>query len=161
MRRIVLVLVLVFVSKSAFGCSCRQFYNSYFLKQVKSFDAIVEGKFYEGDKGRTSFMIIDKVHKGNFVKDTVIIAQGGSDCNQAFMEDSGVTLILGLYKSEYELAPKTYSAPSCVTSVLVVNDGKVESKTKFYNLDIRRPRISLLCTEMRKDRFEKKIKRRL
>lgn len=161
MKRVVLFLVLVFASKYAFGCTCRQSLNSYFLNQVKDFDAIVEGKFYRDRKFWTGYIIIDKVHKGNFPKDTVEIVEGGTDCTEAFIEDPDRTLILGIYKSRYESESDVYSAPSCVTSVLVVNGGKVESKTKFYNLHLRRPRIGLSSTVMSKDKFEKRIKRRL
>lgn len=145
----------------AFGCSCSQSVDSYFLRQVQNFDAIVEGKFYRDEKSRKGYMVVDKIHKGNFSKDTLEIAEGGTDCTEVFMEDSGATLIMGLYKSRYESRPDAYSASSCVTSVLVVNENKVESKTNFYNLPIRRPRIGLISAEMKKDRFMKKIKRRL
>ena len=161
MKRATLILILIFTSTYAFGCTCGQSIGAYFLKQAKNFDAIVEGKFYRDGNFGKGYMVIDKIYKGNFSKDTLEIAEGGTDCTEVFMEDSGMTLILGLYKSRYESRPDAYSAPSCVTSVLVLKNGKVESKTHFYNLHIRRPRIGLFSTEMRKDRFVKKIKRRL
>jgi hypothetical protein len=121
----------------------------------------VEGTFYEGSGFGPSYLILNKVYKGNFATDTVKIAQGGNDCTEAFMENPGVTLLLGLYKSAFTSPPNHYSAPSCATSVLVVNNDSVDAKTKFYNLQVRRPRIGFLYTEMRKDTFERKVNRRL
>jgi hypothetical protein len=161
MTRTILILVSIFMANYALGCSCSQSFDSYFLKQVKNFDAIVEGKFYRDENSRKGYLIIDNIYKGSFTKDTVEIAEGITDCTEAFMADSDVTLILGLDKSTYRSSPRAYSAPSCVTSVLVLKNGKVESKTHFYNLQTRRPRIGLFSTVMRKNRFVEKIKKRL
>lgn len=162
MKRLSITSALVLICAYAYGCSCRQSTSSYFLKQVKDFHAIVEGKFYRDGNSGQGFLIIDQIYKGAIPKDTIQLGEGGLDCTEVFMEDSGRTLVLGLHKSQYESGPSnTYSALSCVTSVLVLNKNKVDSKTKFYNLHIRRPRISLFSTEMRKDKFVRKIKQRL
>ncbi|WP_162056183.1 hypothetical protein [Pontibacter pamirensis] len=161
MKRAVLISVLVVVSTYAFGCTCRQSFGSYFLNQVRSFDAIVEGKFYrDGDSGK-GYLIADKIYKGNISNDTIQIFEGGLDCTEIFMDEPGEKLVLGLRKSAYESSPNTYSAPSCVTSVLIADENKVYSKTKFYNPHISNPRIGLFSTQIGRDKFAKKIRKRL
>ena len=155
MKRVILISISIVISTYAFGCTCSQSINSYFLKQVKNFDAVVEGAFYQD-----RIFIVDKVYKGNISRDTIEIVQAGN-CSEAFMKDPDRTLILGLYKSKYKSNLDAFSAPSCVTSVLVINEDKVEAETQFYNLQVRRPRVGMCRNEIRKDRFVKKIKRRL
>ena len=159
MKQLLIILLLFFVSTYSFGCSCGHSVSSYFLNQVKYFDAIVEGNFYRDRSSGRGYIIIDKIYKGNFSNDTIQIAEGGTDCTEAFMEDVGKKIILGLRKSEYKSSPNAYSAPSCVTSVLLVEENKIYSKTNLYNLQISNPKIGLVSTQMGKDKFTKKIKR--
>ena len=161
MKRVVSIAVLVLVTTCAFGCTCRQSFGSYFLNQVRNFDAIVEGKFYrDGDSGK-GYLIADKIHKGNISNDTIQILEGGIDCTEIFMEEPYEKFILGLRKSASYSSPSTYSAPSCVTSVLIVDENKVYAKTDYYNPHMSYPRIGLFSTQMGKNKFIRKIKKRL
>lgn len=119
------------------------------------------GKFYRTGKPGSSYLVIEKVYKGTFAKDTVQLSEGGTDCTEVFMEQADKTLILGLFKSACKSSPNAYTASSCVTSVLAVNGDKITSKTDYNNLHIANPRIGLRSTQMRKDKFEKQVKRRL
>jgi hypothetical protein len=161
MKRVVLALVFVVVSKDAFGCTCRHSIGSYFLNKVRSFDAIVEGEFYRDKDSGKGYLLIDKTYKGNFYYDTIQIFEGGLDCTEMFMEEPGEKLILGLRKTAYESSTNTYSAPSCVTSVLVTDENKVYPKTNSYNLFVSNPRIGLFSTQMERKKFAKKIRKRL
>lgn len=157
MIRTFLCVAAFLISVYGYSCSCRQSSGSYFLNQVKKFDAVVEGKFSRDSISWKGYLILDEVYKGAISKERIEIYEGGTDCTEIFDENKNVTYILGLYKFNDSNYCLTYLVACCVTSVLTVTNNFVVPEDNFH---ISNPRIGLFKNKMKKEKFIKRLKHR-
>ncbi len=162
---IAVVAILILQSAEGFSCSCSRAWRNSFLSNIGRFDVVALGTI-----GRTNsdyelgnpYLDITKLYKGK-VKDSVIhLLDGGLDCRHIWNADSGVQIVVGLFKDNNLNTQNNeqYYGAGCITSVLVLNNNdKLISNSKYisYAGQVREPRVSSLFRKMKFRGFERRM----
>jgi len=108
------------------------------------------------------YLNIAKLYKGKVNDSSIQLVDGGLDCRHMWIAESGVQIIVGLFKEPRNdnQNGKRYYGAGCITSVLVLNENNrliTNSKHIDYAGQVREPSVSWFFRKMKLRRFERRI----
>ncbi|QCK16103.1 hypothetical protein [Mangrovivirga cuniculi] len=159
MTKLIVPILFILSTFYSIGCSCSDKIKNDFISNVKNFDAVIIGKFIRDSNSNKGKILISDVLKGTIDQSSIKIYEGGIDCTEIFVESDN-TIIVGLNIKESNNGNEYY-APSCITSVLRLDNGLISSEVDGYNIHILNPKITPFKTILDVDKFEKKVNKRL
>ncbi|NMM47639.1 hypothetical protein [Marinigracilibium pacificum] len=160
MTKLIVTILFIFSTFYSIGCTCSDNIKNDFISNVKNFDAIIIGKFIRDSDSKKGVIVISDVLKGTIDQSSINIYEGGIDCTEIFLESDN-EIIIGLNIKETGNNDNVYFAPSCITSVLRLENGSVSSITDGYNIHISNPKVKKFRTIMDIKKFKHKIKKKL